>query len=168
VDDPARAVLDLYPRIFLACHERHVRDPGSGRMVSEHQAQVLAHLDEFHAMSLTSLAAHMGVTAGTMSVAVSRLVRRGFVRRRRDRLDTRRVLLTLSASGARVRDAQSVLAPYRVRALLQRLSPGEQADAVRGLGLLARAAAELVATSPPRRYFGGRRPRINRIPEETP
>lgn len=160
MDGDARRLLDLYPRIFFACHERHVRDPKTQRLVSEHQASILAHLDEVHAMSLSKLAAHMGVTAGTMSVAVTRLVRLGYVRRRRDRIDTRRILLTLTGAGVRLRDAQSVLAPHRVRGLLALLTAPERREALHGLGLLARAAGSLARIEGgAARRFPGRRPR---------
>lgn len=156
MDDDARRLLDLYPRVFFACHERHVRDPKTQRLVSEHQASILAHLDEVHAMSLSKLAGHMGVTAGTMSVAVTRLVRAGYVGRRRDRIDTRRILLTLTPAGARVRDAQSVLAPHRVRDLLGLLTVRERGEALQGLALLARAADSLARIDPARRFPGRR------------
>jgi hypothetical protein len=32
------AVMTLYPRIYFACHTRHVRDPQTQRMLSRHQA----------------------------------------------------------------------------------------------------------------------------------
>ena len=59
----AREVLCLYPRIYFACHTRHVRDPQSGRLLSRHQASVLDHLDEIDPITLNGLARHMGVTA---------------------------------------------------------------------------------------------------------
>lgn len=141
-DQAVQAVLELYPRIFFACHRRHVPDPATRRLVSEHQVSILAHLDEVEPLSMTALAAHMGVTPGTMSLNVQRLSRRGYVLRRRDRRDNRRVLLRLSPAGARVRDAQSVLEPDLVRSMVSRLAPQDRADAVRGLELLAQAATE--------------------------
>jgi DNA-binding MarR family transcriptional regulator len=146
-----RALLALYPRVFMACHTRHVRDPGSARVLSEHQASILDHLDEKMPTTLGGLARHMGVTASTMSIAIERLVRGGYVSRRKDKDDARRVGLTLTASGARVREANQVLDPDRVRALLARLAPGEREQAIRGLELLAGAAqAEL----PNKRLYG--------------
>ncbi len=69
-------VLECYPKIYFACHRRHVRDPATRRVLSAHQASILDHLDAVEPTSLGQLAAHMGVTVGTMSVAVERLVRR--------------------------------------------------------------------------------------------
>jgi len=134
--------MDLYPRIFFACHTRHVRDPESREVLSAHQASILDHLDDVEPTSLSDLAAHMGVTLSTMSLGVERLVRRGYVARSRDPKDGRRVRLRLTASGSRLRDAQSVLDVERVRALLGCLSPEQREEGLRGLALLASAATE--------------------------
>lgn len=134
------AVLRDYPRIFFACHRRHTRDPQSGALVSERQVQLMDHLDEIHPMSLSALAAHMGVTLGTMSVSVDRLVRRGYVVRAPDAVDRRRVLLRLTPAGARVCEAQSVLDPELVDAMAAQLSDADRGRALEGLALLAGAA----------------------------
>ena len=139
-DIDVRRLLDAYPRIFFACHTRHVRDPETGGELSAHQASILDHLDEVDAMSMTSLAEHMGVTVATMSLAIDRLERRGYVRRDRDPQDGRRVLLRVTKAGARIRDAKSVLDPIRVEQMLNHLSAADRAAALRGLALLARAA----------------------------
>ena len=139
-DRHVRELLDAYPRIYFACHTRHVRDPQTGAEVSAHQASVLDHLDEVDAMSMTDLAGHMGVTVATMSLAVDRLERRGYVSRRRDPADRRRALLRVTHAGVRVREAKSVLDPVRVEAVLAQLSPADRAAALKGLQLLARAS----------------------------
>jgi MarR family transcriptional regulator, organic hydroperoxide resistance regulator len=144
LDRAARELLALYPRIFFACHTRHVRDPKTRRILSAHQAGILDHLDEREPVTLLDLARHMGVTASTMSIHVDRLVRRGYVLRERDSRDARRLRLRISAAGARIREANSVLDPQHVRALLSRLSGGERAAGLRGLKILARAADEQV------------------------
>jgi DNA-binding MarR family transcriptional regulator len=140
---PSRAaeeVLRLYPRIYFACHTRHVRDLQSGHLLSRHQASVLDHLDEIDPITLKGLARHMGVTAGTMSLTIDRLERKGYVVRVRDMADRRRVHVRLTSAGVRVREASSVLDPPLVEALVSRLSDEDRAAAVRGLSLLAAAA----------------------------
>jgi DNA-binding MarR family transcriptional regulator len=144
IDRADRQLLEWYPRIFFACHTRHVRDPKTRRILSAHQASILDHLDEREPMTLLELARHMGVTPSTMSLHVERLVRRGYVLRERDLRDARRLRLRISVSGARIREANSVLDPERVRAMLSRLSPEERAAGLRGLEVLARAANEQV------------------------
>lgn len=137
-----RRLLALYPRIFLACHTRHVRDPETSRLLSARQASVLDHLDATEPTTLGGLARHMGVTPSTMSLAVDRLVRASYVERRRDSADGRRVGLTLTPAGAHIRDANSVLDPDRVRAMLKPLDPAARAQALAGLAFLAEAAQQ--------------------------
>ena len=140
--DAARQVMELYPRIYFACHTRHVRDPKTQRLLSAHQASILDHLDEREPLTLLDLARHMGVTASTMSLHVERLVQRGYVSRLRAKEDGRRLRLLLTPAGVQVREAKSVLDPARVRALLARLTPDERQAGIRGLALLARAGSE--------------------------
>lgn len=150
-------MLAAYPRIFFACHARHRRDPQSKRLLSAHQGSILDHLDEREPVTLAGLAAHMGVTPSTMCIGVERLVRRGYIRRTRDARDKRRVELRLTPAGARVKEAQSVLEPARVRGLLAALPAEARAAAVAGLELLARAAADFMRSGPPKRMVGLRR-----------
>jgi DNA-binding MarR family transcriptional regulator len=147
-----RQVLDLYPRIYYACHTRHVRDAQTEQVLSAHQAGILSHLDDVEPTTLLELAGHLGVTASTMSLAIERLVRQGFVLRQRDPRDRRAVQLRLSEAGVRVKEAQSVLDPERVRAVLRRLSPGDRQKALDGLALLARASQEQMHEQGPSRF----------------
>jgi MarR family transcriptional regulator, organic hydroperoxide resistance regulator len=142
VGEAMTAVMTLYPRIYFACHTRHVRDPQTQRMLSRHQASILDHLDELEPTTVMALAAHMGVTAATMSLAIDRLERKGYVVRMKDAKDRRRVHVRLTLAGVRVREASTVLDPQRVEALVARLGDEERATAIEGLGLLARAAQE--------------------------
>ena len=138
--EAAAVIMTAYPRIWFACHRRHVRDPESGTLLSAHQASILDHLDTVEATSLTALARHLGVTPGTMSVAVDRLQKHGYVDRTWDHRDRRRVQLRLTEAGARVRSANSALDPALVEALLARLTAEEQRAAISGLTILARSA----------------------------
>ena len=134
------ALLDAYPRIYFACHRRHVRDPAQDRILSAHQASILDHLDAIEPTSLNDLATHMGVTPSTMSIAIDRLQRAGYVARERDAGDRRRLQLRLTEAGVRIRGANSVLDPELVARLLDELSTPERREALAGLAMLARAA----------------------------
>jgi len=140
IGDGARQLTQLYPKIYFACHTRHVRDPLTSRLVSSHQASILDHLDETEATLIGDLARHMGVTASTMSLAADRLERKGLVAREKDPNDRRRVGLVLTEAGQRLRQARSVLDPERVRTMLSHLEPDELDRALEGLALLAAAA----------------------------
>lgn len=136
------AVMTLYPQIYFACHTRHVRDVQTQRLLSRHQASILDHLDEIEPTTVAQLAAHMGVTAGTMSLSLDRLERKGCVTRVKDAKDKRRVHVRLTTAGVRVRDAASLLDPDRVTRIVSRLTEHDRVKAVEGLAALARAAHE--------------------------
>lgn len=138
----SRVLMDCYPRIFFACHRRHVRDTVTRQSLSAHQASILDHLDGVEPTSMTKLAMHMGVTASTMSLAIDRLESRSYVVRERDKADARKVQLRLTRHGVRLKESQSVLDPSVVRSMLKRLSPAKRDRALHGLALLAAAATE--------------------------
>lgn len=137
-------VLDCYPKVFLACHRRHVRDGQTGRVLSSHQASVLDHLDAVEPTHLNELAAHLDVTPSTMSLMIDRLERGGYVRRSRDGGDARRINLRLTKAGLRIHEQQKVLDPELVEAMLRRMTGVERESALAGLRTLARAANEIV------------------------
>ena len=137
-------VLDAYPKIYFACHLRHVRD--RGKVLSAHQARILDHLDSVEPTSVRDLAAHMGVTASTMSLHLDKLEAGGYVRRARSRTDARSVELRLTPSGVRIKQKQKVLDPRLVDLMLSELNETERRHALEGLELLAKAARQLIAS----------------------
>lgn len=137
-------LMQCYPKIYFACHTRHVQDEDTNQRLSVHQASLLDHLDEVDPTSLLTLAGHMGVTASTMSLTIDRLVRAGYVTRERDTFDARKVALRLTKDGARVKERKSVLDRELVAAMLGRMKPRDRAVGLAGLEMLAKAAAEFV------------------------
>lgn len=137
-------LLAAYPRIYFACHQRHVRDPEGGGELSAHQASVLSHLDSVDPTRLGELAEHMGVTDSTMSLGIKRLERDGYVRRDPDPDDGRAVQIRLTEAGERMRRAQSVLEPRWVAAVLESMEAADREVGLEGMELLAAAADELV------------------------
>jgi MarR family transcriptional regulator, organic hydroperoxide resistance regulator len=161
--DAVRQVMELYPKIFFACHTRHVLDPKTRKLLSAHQASILDHLDLREPLPLMDLARHMGVTPSTMSLSIEKLVRRRYVLRSRDPKDGRRISLLLSPAGARIRNEKSVLEPRRVQGMLERLAPRDRSRALEGLSLLAQAAQKFMAeTAPDRLRWGASAPSTHR------
>jgi DNA-binding MarR family transcriptional regulator len=139
-----KILMECYPKIYFACHTRHVEDQETHQRLSAHQASILDHLDELEPTSMLDLAGHMGVTASTMSLTVDRLVRAGYLTRDRDVFDARKVALRLTKDGARLKERKSVLDRDLVAAMLGRMKPRDRAAGLAGLELLAKAAAEFV------------------------
>lgn len=150
-------VLRCYPKIYFACHRRHIRDEQTARVLSAHQASVLDHLDDVQGTSLLDLARHMGVTASTMSLTIDRLERGAYVTRERSAGDRRRVELRLTAAGVAIKRQQKVLEPDLVAALLDRMNEADRSRALRGLELLGEAASAMVASGDLNRILKGAR-----------
>jgi DNA-binding MarR family transcriptional regulator len=142
-DDDVFEVQRFYPQIYLACHVDHVRASSTEWHLSSRDSSILAHLDREHGMSPRALAAHLGVASSTLSAAIARLVSLGYITSESSAHDKRRRELRLTVGGAEAMASTSVLDGERVLALLQKLDDDERRAAIRGLGLLARAAREL-------------------------
>src|SRR5580658_8438247 len=136
--------MQCYPKIYFACHTRHVQDEETNQRLSAHQASLLDHLDEVEPTTMLTLAGHMGVTASTMSLTVDRLVRAGYVTRDRDTSDARKVALRLTKDGARLKERKSVLDRELVAAMLGRMKSRDRAAALAGLEMLAQAAKNFI------------------------
>lgn len=141
--DAVAEVIRTYPVIYHACHFAHPRTRSGPDTLSVRDSLILGHLSEEHPVSPAWLARHLSVGAPTVSEVVKRLERLGYVTRRRNPWDGRRMELRLTARGTAVIRRSSVLDPDRVERLLNHLTPTERRAAVRGLTLLARAARRL-------------------------
>jgi DNA-binding MarR family transcriptional regulator len=135
-----RLVQVAYPQIYFACHTRHVRRASTATQLSATDSTLLAHLDEDHATRPTTLAKHLGVAGSTLSAAIARLARLGYVAHRKAAADGRAVDLRLTAKGAAAMQASSVLESARVAKMLAQLTSAERKRALDGIGLLAKGA----------------------------
>jgi len=86
----------------------------------------------------------MGVSRSTMSITVARLVRHGYIARRRDQDDARCVGLVLTRAGARIKEQNTILDPELLRKMLGLLPADELETALRGMERLAKAAKILL------------------------
>jgi DNA-binding MarR family transcriptional regulator len=136
----------LYPQIFVACHNDHIRAASTGWRISSQDSSVLVHLDRNAGTRPSALAKHLGVAPSTLSATITRLEKLGYLSSTPHESDRRRRELKLTARGGEAIAATSVLDVDRVRAMMMRLTPAERKVAVRGLGLLARAAREIKET----------------------
>jgi DNA-binding MarR family transcriptional regulator len=138
--------LDLqrfYPQIYMACHVDHVRASSTEWRVSSRDASILAHLSVQRGTSPRALGAHLGVVPSTLSAAITKLAKYGYIRNAADSGDRRRRELWLTQRGVEAIQSTSVLDAGRVRRLLKKLKPAEREAAMHGIALLARAARDL-------------------------
>jgi DNA-binding MarR family transcriptional regulator len=145
-----RIVQTCYPKIYLACHTRHLRAASSETGLSPRDSTLLAHLNEHRPMTPGDLARHVGVGKSTMSAAMKRLRALEYVTVSTDPEDGRTIQLRLAPKGAAAMRASSVLEPARVRRLLAALTRDERRTALQGLELLAHAAQRMMTKERPR------------------
>ena len=135
-----RLVQVAYPQIYFACHTRHIRRASTATRISAADATLLAHLDEDQATRPTALAKHLGLAASTLSAAIARLAKLGYVAAGKAAADGRAIDLRLTAKGAAAMQASSVLDAALVANMLAHLSSSERKRALEGIGLLAKGA----------------------------
>lgn len=138
--DDVSLLMEFYPKIYFACHTKHVNDPLKKVRLTAHQGSILDHLNDTDPVSLQELAIHMGVTPSTMSITIERLVKLGYVSRQKDKKDSRKIELLLTLQGTKIKRRKSVLDSERVREVLSRLTDDERSSAIKGLALLASAS----------------------------
>jgi DNA-binding MarR family transcriptional regulator len=141
--DEILEVQRLYPQIYIACHTDHIRAVSTAWRISSQDASILVHLDREAGLSPRRLASHLGVAPSTLSAAIARLSKLGYITATTNENDRRRRELRLTPRGAEAIRSTSVLDAERVRAMLGKLKPKERKEALRGLALLAEAARKL-------------------------
>lgn len=137
------AIQQLYPQVFHACHVAHTRARSNTFRISERDSAILAHVDPRWPVTASDLSRHLGVGAPTLSAAIQRLERLGYLARtpRSKRSPARPLRLT--ELGQRALQASSVLDTVRLTTLLTHLTAAEREQAVAGLQALARGARSL-------------------------
>src|SRR5215470_8749215 len=141
-DNDVLEVQRLYPQIYLACHKRHVRAVSTSFRISSQDASLLVHLDYESAVSPRSLAAHLGIKPSTLSAAISRLAKLGYLEVKTSQKDKRKRELRLTKRGVEAIRSASVLDSERVSKVLERLTQKQKEQALQGLALLAKASRE--------------------------
>ena len=134
-------IQQLYPQVFHACHVQHTRKTSNAFRLSERDSSILAHVG--WVTTARDLGRHLGIGAPTMSAALQRLEKLGYLARSPRKSPARPLHLT--DLGRAAMQSTSVLDTGRLTALLAVLSPRDRQRAVLGLELLARGARSLAS-----------------------
>ena len=105
--------------------------------LSQHERQLLHHVPLEGGVQLNHVAWHLALPKSTASALVKDLERRGFLTRRRDPADERRLAIRLTPKGHERVKADSVLDLQRLGAALGELSQDERRALVEALEKLA-------------------------------
>jgi DNA-binding MarR family transcriptional regulator len=124
----------LYGRLWQVFFKADTED------LSQHERQLLHHVAAAKGISLGAVARHLGIPKSSASEQVKSLERRGFLIRRRDVDDERRLSIVLTAAGvARVKQ-DSVLDLIPLAAALKKISADERRALLAALKRLAAMA----------------------------
>ena len=142
-DTAIEVIQRCYPQIYLACHVKHIRASSTAHRLSARDSSLLVHLSPTNPTTPSALAAHMGVGASSLSAAISRLAKLGYLHREQNPRDRRAAELRLTEQGAKAMSATSVLDPNRLAAVLHQLTASERLRVLEGMELFANACREL-------------------------
>jgi len=92
---------------------------------------------------MVDLAAALGVTPSTAGRMCDRLVRKGLIRRHRDRADRRAVQVSITTPGKQVVDQATARRRKLIAGILAKLPAGQQPAIADALQAFARAAGEI-------------------------
>ena len=100
---------------------------GDYKDVTANDMHVIEAIDMEEARNMSSVARSLGVTTGTLTIAVNSLVKKGYVERARSEEDRRVVLVSLSEEGKRAYLHHRQFHERMIEAIVEELSEEEQA-----------------------------------------
>ncbi|MDE6994920.1 MAG: MarR family transcriptional regulator, partial [Lachnospiraceae bacterium] len=99
---------------------------GEYKDVTANDMHVIEAIDMEEARNMSSVARSLGVTTGTLTIAVNSLVKKGYVERARSEEDRRVVLVSLSEKGKRAYLHHRQFHEQMIEAIVEELSEEEQ------------------------------------------
>ena len=99
---------------------------GEYKDVTANDMHVIEAVDMEGARNMTSVAKTLGVTTGTLTIAVNSLVKKGYVERVRSEEDRRVVLISLSEKGRKAYLPHQRFHEQMIEAIVEELSAEEQ------------------------------------------
>lgn len=90
------------------------------------EIHVLEQIDQEPCPIMSDVAARLGITLSTLTTSVSRLVKKGYVHKRRSTTDKRLALLSLTAKGKRINQLHARFHQEMIEVILQHTNEEEQ------------------------------------------
>ncbi|QDP41075.1 MarR family winged helix-turn-helix transcriptional regulator [Radiobacillus deserti] len=101
--------------------------------------RILQHIEKTSQTGINELAEKMDVSQNTASEHVKRLMTKKYVRKQRDVVDERKVILTLTELGQEVLYRNTSLDEEKLQAIMEKLEERDQKKILEGLQLLSEA-----------------------------
>lgn len=125
-----RFLVDAFHSVLRA-EERYLRQAGEGKLsISEmHVIEAVENESRQGAGSAASVARRLGITPGSLSTALRALERKGYLLRRRDQKDRRRIRIHLTDKGVKAEQAHRRVHRRMIDAVMAKVS-GKEASAL--------------------------------------
>lgn len=140
-DDPAKKINDYLMQMAenLALFRRLTLHSGPLKNLTPQELHTITLVGKMGSPRMSELAHRGHVTFGTMTVMISKLVKKGYVKRMRDEGDRRVVLVSLTASGRKVNKLHEKFHKGMIERILALLTTSEQQQMVNIIQKIATA-----------------------------
>jgi len=122
--DFAGGLLRIFDNVLLT--EEKALSKGYFADLSIAELHTLEAIGPYEARAMSETASRLGITTGTLTVAIDRLVRKGYVERNRDTKDRRVVRINLTRRGKLAYRMHSKFHTLLVRRIMEPLDPQKQ------------------------------------------
>jgi DNA-binding MarR family transcriptional regulator len=122
--DFADGLLRIFDNVLLT--EEKALSKGYFSDLSIAELHTLEAIGPYEARAMSETAVRLGITTGTLTVAIDRLVRKGYVERNRDTKDRRVVRIHLTRRGKLAYRMHSKFHTLLVRRIMEPLDPDKQ------------------------------------------
>lgn len=120
-------LIDIFKNILSIQHEYVVnRGEINVKNLSYTEMHTISAIGEDSSKSMSEVAKDLGITVGTLTIAINNLVKKGYVSRTRDELDRRVVLITLTDKGKKVCRIHDEFHTEMVKATIDGLTKEEE------------------------------------------
>ena len=118
--DIFKNILSIQPEYVVNRGEINVKN------LSYTEMHTISAIGEDSSKSMSEVAKDLGITVGTLTIAINNLVKKGYVSRTRDQLDRRVVLITLTDIGKKVCRIHDEFHTEMVKATVDGLTKDEE------------------------------------------
>lgn len=127
-------LVDIFKDILSIQHD-YVVNKGkiNVKNLSYTEMHTISAIGENSSKSMSEVAKELGITVGTLTIAINNLVKKGYVSRTRDELDRRVVLITLTDKGKEVCRIHDEFHTEMVKATIDGLTKEEEEFLVKAL-----------------------------------
>jgi len=141
--NPVILLLNLFPRLMHTFMRGFESNSGKKSGLNHTQVRTMIYLERKGPCPMSGICFHINLEKGSMTSVVDSLISLGFVQRRRDENDKRRILVSLTAAGKTIAENCSRDASTFLDRKLSVLDPEEQASFWNAIAALEKTTEKL-------------------------